>query len=39
MNTERLLQNFDYLIDMPDAMPHLRRFILDLAERGKLVLW
>lgn len=37
MNPERLLQNFDRLIDTPDAVPHLRRFILDLAVRGKLV--
>lgn len=37
MNPERLLQNFDRLIDTPDAVPRLRRFILDLAVRGKLV--
>jgi type I restriction enzyme, S subunit len=37
MNPERLLQNFDRLIDTPDAIPRLRRFILDLAVRGKLV--
>ena len=37
MNPERLLQNFDRLIDIPDAVPRLRRFILDLAMRGKLV--
>lgn len=37
MSPERLLQNFDRLIDTPDAVPRLRRFILDLAVRGKLV--
>ncbi len=37
MNPERLLQNFDCLIDTPDTVPRLRRFILDLAVRGKLV--
>ena len=37
MNPERLLQNFDRLNDTPDAVPRLRRFILDLAVRGKLV--
>ena len=37
MNPVRLLQNFDRLIDSPDAVPRLRRFILDLAVRGKLV--
>ncbi|MBI5039379.1 MAG: hypothetical protein HZC13_06440 [Nitrospirae bacterium] len=37
MNPERLLQNFDRLIDTPDAVPRLRRFIFDLAVRGKLV--
>lgn len=37
MNPERLLQNFDRLINTPDAVPRLRRFILDLAVRGKLV--
>lgn len=37
MSPERLLQNFDRLIDTPDAVPRLQRFILDLAVRGKLV--
>jgi type I restriction enzyme, S subunit len=37
MSPERLLQNFDCLIDTPEAVPRLRRFILDLAVRGKLV--
>jgi len=37
MNPERLLQHFDRIAEAPDAIPHLRRFILDLAVRGKLV--
>jgi type I restriction enzyme, S subunit len=37
MNTERLLQHFDRIAEAPDAVAHLRRFILDLAVRGKLV--
>jgi type I restriction enzyme, S subunit len=37
MNAERLLQHFDRLSEAPDAIPCLRRFILDLAVRGKLV--
>lgn len=37
MNPERLLQHFDRLSEAPDAIPRLRRFILDLAMRGKLV--
>jgi type I restriction enzyme S subunit len=37
MNAERLLQHFDRLSEAPDAIPRLRRFILDLAVRGKLV--
>ena len=37
MNPERLMQNFNRLIDTPDAVPRLRRFILNLAVRGKLV--
>ncbi len=36
MNAERLLGNFDRLADAPDSIAHLRRFILDLAVRGKL---
>ena len=32
-----LLQHFDRLAEAPDAIPRLRRFILDLAVRGKLV--
>ena len=37
MNPERLLEHFDRLSEAPDALPRLRRFILDLAVRGKLV--
>lgn len=37
MNAELLLQHFKRLSEAPDAIPRLRRFILDLAMRGKLV--
>ncbi len=37
MNAEHLLTHFDRLADAPDAIPRLRRFILDLAVRGRLV--
>ena len=37
MNAETLLKHFDRISDAPDAIPRLRRFILDLAVRGKLV--
>lgn len=37
MNAERLLQHYEKIADAPDAVPRLRRFILDLAVRGKLV--
>jgi len=37
MNPDRLLKHFDQLSEAPDAVPRLRRFILDLAVRGKLV--
>jgi len=37
MNAEILLNHFDRLSEAPDAIPSLRRFILDLAVRGKLV--
>lgn len=37
MNPEQLLVHFDRISDAPDAIPRLRRFILDLAVRGKLV--
>jgi type I restriction enzyme, S subunit len=37
MNADRLLEHFHRISDAPDAVPRLRRFILDLAVRGKLV--
>lgn len=37
MNAERLLQHYERIADAPDAITRLRRFILDLAVRGKLV--
>ena len=36
MNAERSLTHFDRIAEMPAAAPRLRRFILDLAVRGKL---
>lgn len=37
MNPQHLLQHFDRISEAPDAVARLRRFILDLAVRGKLV--
>ena len=37
MSIEALLSNFDRLIQSPESVQRLRRFILDLAVRGKLV--
>lgn len=37
MNAERLLEHYERVADAPNAIPRLRRFILDLAVRGKLV--
>ncbi len=37
MNVDRLLEQFDRIIGAPDAMIRIRRFILDLAVRGRLV--
>jgi type I restriction enzyme, S subunit len=37
MNAERLLARYEQIADAPDAIARLRRFILDLAVRGKLV--
>jgi type I restriction enzyme S subunit len=37
MNAELMLAHFDRISDAPDAVPRLRRFVLDLAVRGKLV--
>ena len=37
MNAKRLLAFYDRVADAPDAIARLRRFVLDLAVRGKLV--
>ena len=37
MNASRLLAHYEKIADAPEAVPRLRRFILDLAVRGKLV--
>lgn len=37
MNAEQLLQHYERIADAADAVARLRRFILDLAVRGKLV--
>lgn len=37
MNAERLIQLYDRIAEAPDAVSRLRRFVLDLAVRGKLV--
>lgn len=37
MNAERLLAQYEKFADAPDAIGRLRRFVLDLAVRGKLV--
>jgi len=37
MNAECLLAHFEQISEAPDALARLRRFILDLAVRGKLV--
>ncbi|MFC3205610.1 restriction endonuclease subunit S [Aquamicrobium soli] len=37
MTAKRLLQHYEQIADAPDAIARLRRFILDLAVRGKLV--
>lgn len=37
MNAERLLAHYERIADSPDTVIQLRRFILDLAVRGKLV--
>ena len=36
MNADRLLAHYEKIADAPDAVQRLRRFILDLAVRGKL---
>lgn len=37
MNAEALLKHYERIADAPDAVGRLRRFVLDLAVRGKLV--
>ena len=37
MNAKRLLAYYERVADAPDAIPQLRRFVLELAVRGKLV--
>ena len=37
MSPTRILEHFERISDAPDAVPRLRRFILDLAARGRLV--
>ena len=37
MNADRLLAHYELITDTPEAIPRLRRFILDLAVLGKLV--
>ncbi|WP_376697243.1 restriction endonuclease subunit S [Wenzhouxiangella sp. EGI_FJ10305] len=37
MNAHRLLELYDRIAEAPDAVDRLRRFVLDLAVRGKLV--
>ena len=37
MNADLLLVHYETISDVPDTIPRLRRFILDLAVRGKLV--
>jgi type I restriction enzyme S subunit len=37
MNAKSLLAHYERIADAPDAIARLRRFILDLAVRGKLV--
>jgi type I restriction enzyme, S subunit len=37
MKLDQLLDHFDHIANVPDAIPSLRRLILDLAVRGKLV--
>ena len=37
MNADRLLALYEQVAEAPNAVPRLRRFVLDLAVRGKLV--
>jgi type I restriction enzyme, S subunit len=38
MNADQLLKHYQRIADAPDAVARMRRFVLDLAVRGKLVL-
>src|SRR5438045_8935945 len=37
MNRAQLLEHFDALAETPEAIPKLRRFVLDLATQGQLL--
>ena len=37
MNAKRILAHYKWIADSPEAIPRIRRFVLDLAVRGKLV--
>ena len=37
MNAERMVAHYERIVDSPEATPRIRRFVLDLAVRGKLV--
>ena len=37
MNADELLRHYEHVADVPDAVERLRRFVLDLAVRGKVV--
>ena len=37
MSAERLLAHYEKIADAPEAIARLRRFIIDLAVRGKLI--
>ena len=37
MNAEGLLRHFERISEAPDTVPRLRRFVLELAVRGRLV--
>jgi type I restriction enzyme S subunit len=38
MNADLLLAHYERIADAPDAIPRMRKFVLDLAVRGKLIL-
>jgi type I restriction enzyme S subunit len=37
MTAEQFIAHFDRISEAPDAIPRLRRFVIDLAVRGKLI--